>query len=92
MKNIVLVFLLASCAACDNNSAVVSPESEPVEETTGSFRVGRGEIGTEIIEEMEKQGIEFWRNEDGSIGYFLADGDAIDAIAYYARGKYAARN
>lgn len=92
MKYILLIFLCTAITACDNSPTVTTPESVTPEVTTGSFRVGRGEIGTEIVEEMEKQGIEFWRNDDGSIGYYLADGDAIDAIAYYARGKYAARN
>ena len=92
MKNILLICLCAAISTCDNNPTVITPESVIPEITTGSFRVGRGEIGTEILEEKGKQGIDYWRNDDGSIGYNLADGDEIDAIAYYARGKYAARN
>lgn len=92
MKYIQLVFLCVVVTACDSNTGVNAPEEISVSESTGSFRNRGGEIGAEIIDEMEKQGIEHWFNDDGTIGYYLADGDKIDAIAYYARGKYAARN
>ena len=92
MKLFLLVFLCAAIAACDKSPAIDTPESVMAEVTTGSFRNRGGEIGAEILDEMGKQGIEYWINEDGSIGYYLADGDEIDAIVYYARGKYAARN
>ena len=37
-----------------------------------------------ILAEAEKENVEVWTNENGSIGYYLVDGDKVDDIVTYA--------
>jgi hypothetical protein len=57
-----------------------------------SFTMRNTEIRQDIINELTARNIEYWINEDGSIGFNSKDGKQIDAIGFEAIGAYAARN
>ena len=62
--------------------------------TTGkeNIRMGNREIRQDIINALVGHEIEYWINEDGSIGFYSKDAERVDAIGYAAIGAYAARN
>lgn len=62
------------------------------DEFAASFRMRNSEIRSDIIAELTKRNIPHKLNADGSIGYRAIDGEAIDAVYYWAVGLYAARN
>ncbi len=72
--------LLAGCG--ENQTATVSSTAavEDTSATVGSFRLRNGEMRNMLVEEAEERGVEVWFNEDGSIGYHVADGKEVDAI------------
>ncbi len=94
MRYLVLVCCLGLVAACGEVTAPLPEQQVAAEdiETRSSFNIGHAEIRHDTLVAMEEAGIEFWINEDNSIGYFLADGKAIDNVYANARGAYAARN
>tara|TARA_B100001996_G_C18366888_1_gene480064 strand:- start:342 stop:611 length:270 start_codon:yes stop_codon:yes gene_type:complete len=57
-----------------------------------SFTVRNTEIRQDIINELIARNIEYWINEDDSIGFNSKDAKQIDAIGFEAIGAYAARN
>ena len=57
-----------------------------------SFTVRNTEIRQDIIDELITRNIEYWINEDDSIGFNSKDAKQIDAIGFEAIGAYAARN
>ena len=50
------------------------------------------EIRLDIINALIGHEIEYWINEDSSIGFYSKDAERVDAIGYAAIGAYAARN
>jgi len=50
------------------------------------------EMREEILVGFKQQNIEFWINDDKSIGYNLVDGDRIDDIITYVYATYWVRN
>lgn len=69
-----------------NPIAVTDPNAEL------SFTVLNAEIRQDIITALTNQGIEHWLHEDGSVGFYGRDSDAVDRIGFSAIGEYAARN
>ena len=57
-----------------------------------NFTVRNAEIRQDIINELIARNIEYWINEDDSIGFNSKDAKQIDAIGFEAIGAYAARN
>ena len=57
-----------------------------------SFTMRNTEIRQDIINELTARNIEYWINEDSSIGFNSKDAKQIDAIGFEAIGAYAARN
>lgn len=95
---LMLAALLIVSAGCEPG-----PEHEPeastpevsntaADEFASSFRMRNSEIRADMIAELTKRNIPHKLNEDGSIGYRAMDGEAIDAVYYWAVGLYAARN
>ena len=50
-----------------------------------SFVMRNEEIRADIIDQFNKQGVEYWLNEDGSIRFRTADTRQVDQIATEAR-------
>ena len=50
------------------------------------------EIRRDILAQLQKREIQYWINEDNSIGFSPADAEIIDSIYYEVVGAYAARN
>ena len=57
-----------------------------------NIRMRNREIRQDIINALVGHEIEYWINEDGSIGFYSKDAERVDAIGYAAIGAYAARN
>lgn len=51
-----------------------------------------GEIKQDIITALDREGIRYWLNEDGSVGFYSVDAEIVDNIGLNAIGAYAARN
>ena len=60
--------------------------------TVGSFSIRNPEIRQEMLVEFDSNGIRYWINADGSIGYFLEDGKQIDKIGNLVIAEYITRN
>lgn len=97
---LLLYFLLLALSCCgpatepartaaELNNTVNTAASD---EFASSFRTRNSEIRGDIIAELIKRNIPHRLNADGSIGYRVQDGKAIDAVYYWAVGLYAARN
>ena len=68
---------------------------EPVNETAGEtarFTMRNREMREMILAESEKKQIEVWLNDDGSIGYYQEDGEAIDDIVTWVFAVYWVNN
>ena len=89
MKALQTFFIGAFLIACDSEKEVISP-SDPM--TVASFDMRNREMREEILVGFKEQNIEFWINDDKSIGYNLADGDRIDDIITYVYATYWVRN
>ena len=57
-----------------------------------NIRMRNREIRQDIINALVGHEIEYWINEDDSIGFYSKDAERVDAIGYAAIGAYAARN
>jgi hypothetical protein len=70
--------------------ALATPSIDPT--ATDSFTLRNSEIRADIINALDSQGIRYWINEDGSVGFFSVDAETVDNIGLNAIGAYAARN
>lgn len=86
MRFLSIVLLSCFLLSCDSEVAVQNLDTSVTDDAnaTGSFRAG-GNRRERLFAAAEEQGIELWINEDGSVGYYLADGDAIDDILDWIR-------
>jgi prophage tail gpP-like protein len=57
-----------------------------------SFILRNSETLQDSITALTEQGIEFWLNQDGSVGFYGANNGAVDTIGFNAMGAYTARN
>lgn len=94
MKLPLWMFLLGMLVACSEGSEqdTAQPSLAEAATTRSSFNIRHAEIRHDTLVALEQEGIEFWINDDNSIGYYLADGKAIDNVYANAVGAYAARN
>ncbi len=86
MKYLLFIIISIFSSGCDFGGGVVVLE-EPIAESTtrvDSFNIRNKEMRELILAEAEKKNVEVWTNENGSIGYYLADGDKVDDIVTYA--------
>ena len=86
MKYLGFIIISIFSTACDFGGGVVILE-EPVAESAtrvDSFNIHNKEMRELILAEAEKKNVEVWTNENGSIGYYLVDGDKVDDIVTYA--------
>ena len=86
MKYLFFIIISIFSTGCDFGGGVVIP-GEPVAESTtrvDSFIIRNKEMRELILAEAEKKNVEVWTNENGSIGYYLVDGDKVDDIVTYA--------
>ncbi len=81
------VFLLGFfLLSCDNGVAIQDSDTQTVDDANAvaSFNA-RGKRREQLFLAAEEKGIELWINEDGSVGYYLADSKPIDDILTYIR-------
>lgn len=92
-KKALAIFALALFASGCNpmgHTADPAPATDP--NAFLSFTMRNTEIRQDILTALTNQGIEHWLNEDGSVGFYAKDTDAVDRIGFSAIGEYAARN
>ncbi len=87
----ILCLLILSCSPAVPVIEETPPPSYEAD-THSSFTMGNKEIRQDILNALTEQGIEYWINADGSVGFFAANIEAVDAIGFNAIGAYAARN
>ena len=86
MKYLFFIIISIFSIGCDLGGEAVILEERVTESPAqlGSFTIRNNEMRELIMAEAEKKSVEIWINENGSIGYYLADGDEIDDIVTYA--------
>lgn len=78
---------MVGCSPADEepanlNQEVVSPDA------TDSFVMRNPEIREDLLNQLAEHNIEFWINEDSSIGFFVRDTREVDRLANEAIGVY----
>jgi hypothetical protein len=88
-----MCLLAVACnRAAETQSGATQTEVASDPKAKLSFTMRNSEIRHDIITALTQQGIQHWINQDGSVGFFAADSEAVDAIGFNAIGAYAARN
>ncbi|MFT5935628.1 MAG: hypothetical protein ACI85S_000682 [Pseudohongiellaceae bacterium] len=85
-----VVWIVSSCSP--KNPAAADPMGQSDEEIVSIITMNHAEIRRDILAELHKHEIQYWINEDRSIGFPSADAETIDSIYYEVVGAYAARN
>jgi hypothetical protein len=85
-----VVWLVSSCSP--KNPAAADPKGLSDEEIVSVITMNHTEIRRDILAELHKHEIQYWINEDRSIGFPADDAETIDSIYYEVVGAYAARN
>jgi len=94
MKFLQLLILFILSVGCDANQEAAISETA-IDESAGrigKFKIGNTEIREEILAELVNANIQHWANDDGSISYFLSDGEIIDRIGNDVILSYISRN
>ena len=93
MKFLQLLILVVLSVGCDANhkSAISETTIDESVGHIGKFKIRNTEIREEILAELVKANIQHWTN-DGSISYFLSDGEIIDSIGNDVILSYISRN
>ncbi|MBT3531927.1 MAG: hypothetical protein HOF74_14050 [Gammaproteobacteria bacterium] len=94
MKILSVFFLSVTLLGCGQPKEETTQQAriDESDALTGSFRMGNREIREEMYQELEKHEVEYWINDDGSIGYNLSDGKAIDVLGYDVINAYIRAN
>ena len=94
MKYLFFIIISIFSISCDFGGDAVILAERVTESPTqlGSFTIRNNEMRELIIAEAEEKSVEIWINENGSIGYYLADGDEIDDIVTYAYAVFWVNN
>ncbi len=76
--------------ACDSPPVVNSESPEPVVDPLAEdfFFMRNPEIREDLLEQLAINEIEFWINEDDSIGFYVKDTEEVDRLANEAIGVY----
>ena len=87
-----MLFVLS--VGCDpkHKSAISETAIDESAGHIGEFKIRNTEIREEILAELVKANIQHWANDDGSISYFLSDGEIIDRIGNDVILSYISRN
>ena len=67
-------------------SAPDIPEPDPL--ARDSFVMRNPEIREDLLQQLEIHGIEYWINNDESIGFYVRDTKDVDRLANEAIGVY----
>lgn len=88
-KILLSCFLLlpVACGAPEQESTVVI-EAEPDPMAKESFTMRNEEILEAILARLERENIEHWSNDDGSVGFYARDAKTVDAIANAEIGNW----
>jgi hypothetical protein len=86
------ILLLFACSDDQRQIVTHAVTIESASAETGSFRVRNPEIRAEMLAEFDKGNIDYWLNDDGSIGYNSVDGKDIDRVGNLIIGAYITRN
>lgn len=94
IKTLLLICWVLFLSSCDpNNPNIASePMAQPNENIINRVTMNHAEIRRDILAELQKHEIQYWINDDNSIGFPPADAETIDSIYYEVVGAYAARN
>jgi hypothetical protein len=84
--HLLTVFLLG-CSPAVEESANVQEEIVSAD-ATDSFVMRNPEIREDLLQQLEIHNIEFWTNEDNSIGFYVKDTKEVDRLANEAIGVY----
>jgi hypothetical protein len=90
LKPILIVFALGTIAsACEPATSINTSSAEIVNPLDrDSFMMRNPEIRVDLLEQLTLHNIEYWINEDSSIGFYVKDTDEVDRIANEAIGVY----
>lgn len=94
IKILLLISAISVLSACNPNGPDVTVEvmGPSDEKIVNSVTINHVEIRRDILAELQKREVQYWINEDNSIGFPPADAEIIDSIYYEVVGAYAARN
>lgn len=94
IKTRLLICCVLFLSSCNPNSPNVATEqvAQPNEKIVNRVIMNHVEIRRDILAGLQKHEIQYWINDDNSIGFPPADAEAIDSIYYEVVGAYAARN
>ena len=79
--------LLTSCVEeAGSVSQLAIPEPDP--HAMDSFVMRNPEIRGDLLEQLDIHGVEYWTNNDESIGFYVRDTKEVDRLANEAIGVY----
>ncbi|MCG8412903.1 MAG: hypothetical protein MI746_01680 [Pseudomonadales bacterium] len=78
--------LFVACGSPQEESIVETPAVDPMAEE--SFFMRNEEILEAILARLERENIEHWLKEDGSVGFYARDTETVDAIANAEIGNW----
>lgn len=82
-----LVLFIAGCSPAVEEPASVMQEAVSPN-ATDSFVMRNPEIREDLLNQLAEHNIEFWINEDSSIGFYVRDTKEVDRLANEAIGVY----
>ncbi|MEQ8955408.1 MAG: hypothetical protein RL120_14850, partial [Gammaproteobacteria bacterium] len=88
--SVLVISLCLLSTSCDGGpGAEPSPQPTSIDPTATDFFFMRNtEIREDLLEQLTFHNIEFWINEDQSIGFFVRDTKEVDRLANEAIGVY----
>jgi len=87
-----MLFVLSIGCDANHKSAISETAIDESAGHMGKFKIRNTEIREEILAELVKANIQHWAKDDGSISYFLSDGEIIDTIGNDVILSYISRN
>jgi len=93
-KTLLFIAVTSLLSFCKPSNPAISADSDAQAETAivSTITINHVEIRRDILAQLQKREIQYWINEDNSIGFSPADAEIIDSIYYEVVGAYAARN
>lgn len=89
---LLLIFVLSVGCDADRKEAISETTIDESAGNVGEFKIRNTEIREELLAELVKANIRHWANDNGSISYFLSDGEVIDRIGNDVILSYISRN
>ena len=79
--------ILTSCVEeAGSVSQLAGPKADP--QAKDSFVMRNPEIREDLLEQLDIHGVEYWINNDESIGFYVRDTKEVDRLANEAIGVY----